>query len=731
MLKKYLLPTFLTLLCLALLLGGAGLFYTLTQYSPSAKGSSTARVETLWVISLDEAWAQTTFASDDPETQQAAIAQTLTEVQALGGNAIALTARLPDGSTLFVDKTETLTRAESITANDQVFTSYDGLETLITAANAAGIEVLLTPTDESGTAISQPQADTLPDFMQEVIARHALRLLIEDSTLGLQIADLTSGESDTLIATTSDTPIALALTLQQTAATDAAAAQLFLGDYTALCADATELLLFQAYYAEGETLPDLTEYLASDYARTLAVTYPTEDNSAVTSKSLFILGTSDPDSPLSMDGEEIARHGTQGVWGVLVSLSYGTNTFTFENGADTLTYTVRYTGSEGSGSSSSSGGSYYNVSEGQTIIITDDIASALSNAYSASTITQTLYQGAVAEVTRYVSYADSSTPYAYQLTSGDWVRATYCALYDTSRIHLNEAGISYDEEIRGSLLTFSGGTPAVYHLWEDNTLTLTLMTTDYSGSALNSDWFSSTVSIDTAGNTIFTFTFTEDEPLYGWAVTYDTEALTTTITLKQTPHLSVDESLPLTGVRVLLDAGHGLEDLGAMGAGGLDAPCEKDVNLALTMATAYRLEQLGATVILTREDDSFPSLGDRVTALNTIQPDFFLSIHHNSLELVSDLNEATGVEAYWFYDEGEAFATDLITAVSEAADRNLRSANYGYYYVTRSNICPATLLEVGFMTNPWEYESVTDVDTIWAEAGAIAQTIYDTVSANG
>lgn len=760
MIKKYALPTLLSLFCLALLLGGGLFFYILTQYEAvptAASVSAPTQVSEVALILLSEEWAEETYASAEQTDWAVAIAETLADVQALGGNAIALSARLPDGSALFYDATETLTRPEAIAENDGFFANCDGFDTLIAAASAAGIEVLLIPTDADGQALQA--GDALPDFATALLEQYPVRLLVQGADGSYQIVSIASDSSsdasseadsadtsnDTspttseasviiptepdlaLIDIASEEAITLALSLQQSEETEA----LLLGEYSALCDDSSALALFRAYYADGEALPDLTQYLGTDYPRTLAVSYPTEDGSTVSDKSLFIMGTSNPDEPLTIDGETIERYGTEGVWGVLVSLSSGANTFTFENGADSLTYTVTYK-YESSWSSSSSGGAYYSVSAGQTIIITDDIASALTNAYSSSTISQTLYEGAVAEIKQYVSYAGSTTPYAYQLITGEWVRAAYAELYDTNRMSLSEAVVSYNTEERASVLTFTGGTPAVYQSWEGNVLTLTLLTADYSGTAPSADWFGCAVSTDSDSNTVLTFTFTDDEPLYGWAVNYDNDTNTTTITLKQQPTLSDDESLPLSGVRVLLDAGHGgTEDLGAMGAAGLDYSNEKDVNLALTMATKYRLEQLGATVILTRDDDTYPTLGDRVTMLNTVHPDFFISIHHNSLELVTDLNTATGVEAYWFFDEGEAFATDLIEAVSEAADRNLRSASYGYYYVTRSNICPATLLEVGFMTNPWEFESISDIDTIWAEAGAIAQTIYNSVAANG
>ncbi len=748
MLKKQIYPLFLILLCALLLLGGGAFFIFLTQYNALTPADNQHQPQAR-VILLDDAWAQTTFASEIVADQQAAIDESLAAIQALGANAVALTARMPSGEAIWRDETETLTTYPNITKTDHFFAKFDAFDDFVASAAALEIEVILLPTDENGDLLAA--ADALPSFLTPLVAQYDLRLLYENpvtvvldvqETQGddspqtenlLGVAQNTTTYSYTLTASDATTttlyrndtsPITFAQELQATG-TD----QIVLGSLSDLLADSTNLNLFWAYYANGEALPDLTQYLQTDYARTLAITYPTEDGSTVSDSTLFLMGTSDPDLPLSLADVEIPRYGTQGVWGILVDLSWGENTFTVTNGSESISYTVTRKSSGDGGSTSDGSAAYYTLDEGQTILITSEIASALSNAYSASTITQTFYKGAVACVTRYVSYAGSSEAYAYQLTNGDWVRASTCALYNTEKTHLSEDTLTFDAEINATKITLTGGTPAVYHLWEEDTLTLTLMNCTYGGSAPSSDWFRSTVS-DDGSNTIFTFTFGADEPLYGWTVTYDSDTQTTTLALKQSPQLSEDASAPLSGLRVLLDAGHGLEDLGAMGAGGLDAPCEKDVNLALTMATKYRLEQLGATVILTRAEDRFPTLDDRVAALNNIQPDFFISIHHNSLELVSDLNTATGVEAYWFYDEADLFANDLIAAVSDAADRNMRSVSYGYYYVTRSNICPATLLEVGFMTNPWEYESVTDTDILWAEAGAIAQTIYNTVANN-
>ena len=108
-----------------------------------------------------------------------------------------------------------------------------------------------------------------------------------------------------------------------------------------------------------------------------------------------------------------------------------------------------------------------------------------------------------------------------------------------------------------------------------------------------------------------------------------------------------------------------------MGAAGAGAPAEKDVNLALTLAAKYRLEQLGATVQTIRTDDSFLSLEERNRAIVAGQPDFFIAVHHNSIDLSVDANLQTGTECYYFYPAGKALAQALVrsgaTIMSHAA----------------------------------------------------------------
>lgn len=85
---------------------------------------------------------------------------------------------------------------------------------------------------------------------------------------------------------------------------------------------------------EQANMPDLT------YSTEFAVTRPTETLTVGSDwESYFITGTSDPSLPVFYNGAEIARS-PSGLWGVLVNVPYGTNTYTFTQGGVNKTATI-------------------------------------------------------------------------------------------------------------------------------------------------------------------------------------------------------------------------------------------------------------------------------------------------------------------------------------------------------------------------------------------------------
>jgi N-acetylmuramoyl-L-alanine amidase len=93
--------------------------------------------------------------------------------------------------------------------------------------------------------------------------------------------------------------------------------------------------------------------------------------------------------------------------------------------------------------------------------------------------------------------------------------------------------------------------------------------------------------------------------------------------------------------RIVVDAGHGGRDPGAIGPSGVK---EKDITLAMAKVLARQLEkELGCEVILTRDRDVYLDLAERTAIANKVGADLFISIHVNA----ATNREAYGIETYY------------------------------------------------------------------------------------
>lgn len=116
--------------------------------------------------------------------------------------------------------------------------------------------------------------------------------------------------------------------------------------------------------------------------------------------------------------------------------------------------------------------------------------------------------------------------------------------------------------------------------------------------------------------------------------------------LDQVPAPPLPPAIPpapvLSGLRrIVVDAGHGGKDPGAVGPSGLR---EKDVTLALARHLAQRLrESLDCDVVLTRDRDEYIPLEERTAIANKVGADLFISVHANA----TTNRQAYGIETYY------------------------------------------------------------------------------------
>ncbi|MGK7889542.1 MAG: N-acetylmuramoyl-L-alanine amidase [Leptolyngbyaceae cyanobacterium] len=205
-----------------------------------------------------------------------------------------------------------------------------------------------------------------------------------------------------------------------------------------------------------------------------------------------------------------------------------------------------------------------------------------------------------------------------------------------------------------------------------------------------------------------------------WGYDLHYEDTTLVLTLHHPPRLTGPQ--PLSGMRILLDPGHGGEELGARGPTGYP---EKDVNLVVSLLLRNELERRGAEVILTRETDVAVSLGDRMALIQTSEPDLALSVHYNALPDNGDAINTAGIGMFWYNAQAHSPAVFLHNYLVNTLNRPSYGVFWNNLALTRPTTAPSVLLELGFMINPEEFEWIVDPD----EQETLVEAIADGVEA--
>ncbi len=133
--------------------------------------------------------------------------------------------------------------------------------------------------------------------------------------------------------------------------------------------------------------------------------------------------------------------------------------------------------------------------------------------------------------------------------------------------------------------------------------------------------------------------------------------------------LSLAQQLGLKVRRVVVDAGHGGHDTGAIGPGGTR---EKDVSLAIAKKLAARLEEAGLEVVLTRDDDTYVKLEDRTRIANRQKGDLFISVHCNA----APSKALRGIETYTLNTSSNRYSIRLAARENATTERGVGDLQY-------------------------------------------------------
>jgi len=199
-------------------------------------------------------------------------------------------------------------------------------------------------------------------------------------------------------------------------------------------------------------------------------------------------------------------------------------------------------------------------------------------------------------------------------------------------------------------------------------------------------------------------------------------------------------SLPLAGTVIAIDPGHGGKDGGAVSADG--KVVEKDVTLAISLYLRDFLQQAGAFVIMTREEDQdlaspeaermqkrkSEDIRNRVKFINEHMPDFLVSIHVNSIPS----SRWSGAQTFYSpaFKKSEELAYFIQDEIKRVIGHTSRAPiKTESVFLIREVASPAVLVEVGFVSNAEEAKRLQSADYQKAMANAIYQGILRQFSA--
>ncbi|MFC4023440.1 N-acetylmuramoyl-L-alanine amidase [Oceanobacillus longus] len=186
----------------------------------------------------------------------------------------------------------------------------------------------------------------------------------------------------------------------------------------------------------------------------------------------------------------------------------------------------------------------------------------------------------------------------------------------------------------------------------------------------------------------------------GWIAAWLTDSNHTSETqvASLTTDTSSSDSKPasnrsLEGFTIVLDPGHGGNDPGAIGLGGI---FEKDLVSSTATKVEDQLRDAGANVITTRSGDYYVSLNERVNISNTNHTDAFISLHFDSYPVLS----VKGVSTYYADSTDRKLAQNIQSTLASSVNLNNRGLMQGNYRVLRNTTAPSVLVELGFISNP-------------------------------
>ena len=434
-------------------------------------------------------------------------------------------------------------------------------------------------------------------------------------------------------------------------------------------------------------------FMCANYTYAFDIVYPKKHDVSINAKSTFFIGSSK--NPVQINGENVPLHET-GAFAYVVDLKNGKNTFIIRSEDDYKVYTITKPDVKQYSSPSQQ---FVQFEKPKSFYVINDNTPLRSTPVDAGI-------NRIAHLQRNVLLnADGEKNGFYRVVLSKnkygWISKTSVKVCEN---YINEPAKLFDVVEDNSnncyRYVFKLNKTVPFEIIEGDPMVLKLY------------------NIEDAPDGIYTKEFSVAEnfggkKLFGYGGKY----VGTDFVWEIRKPLNVNSRHPLKNVKIAIDAGHGGDEFGAIGCLG---DKEKDVVLSIAKKIEKELSKRGANVIMTREDDYYVSLKERVDIANYTDSEIFISIHGNALPDGMNPNEHSGVSIYYYYDEAKPLANVLINSITEQLGINNDKVRQASFAVVRNTNALSILIETGYLINPEDNSKLVDNEFQKRYAKAIA-----------
>ncbi|OPJ54799.1 N-acetylmuramoyl-L-alanine amidase [Alkalithermobacter paradoxus] len=179
-----------------------------------------------------------------------------------------------------------------------------------------------------------------------------------------------------------------------------------------------------------------------------------------------------------------------------------------------------------------------------------------------------------------------------------------------------------------------------------------------------------------------------------------------------------NSKFPLKGKKIFIDPGHGGHDSGNCTEDGLR---EKDITLNLSIKLRNELKKYGMIANLSRENDEYLSLDERIKKSKEDKHEILISIHVNK----SKFESINGAEAfcYWGDTNAENLGKVIMDSISKTTGIKNRGVKEGNFYILRECRISGLYFEIGYLSNESEKSNLSNDEFIQKLSESICEGI--------